>query len=203
MNAVRQLVVANLVALTLALTACGSSQTTRYHGLEPQGRSEPAAYPYAGPVIQITAFNVPAIFDREEMLKEVSPGQFQVEEFDHWAAPFAQMARQTFATDLAARLPGGMLSPPGSPVPTGVAQLAINLEAYRVVGSHASLQVSWSYRDPNSSQGAWQTRALSLESDVGDGSGSATAAAVNQLLAQLADHIARSLGDGMTRTSSK
>ena len=194
MIAARKVLTAGWVVLSAALSACGSSQTTHYHALEPQSRTDQAVTAYAGPIIQITAFNIPAIFDREELLKEISPGQFEVDEFDHWAAPFAQLARQTFAADLAARLPAGMLSPPGSPIPSRASQLAINLESYHVAGSSAVLQVSWSYRDPAGSPEGWQTQSMSLQADAGDRGGSATAAAVNQLLAELADQIAQSLG---------
>jgi uncharacterized lipoprotein YmbA len=181
------------IVATLVLAGCGSSQTTRFHSLQPQAPSMSSTAVYSGPIVQITAFNTPALFDRDALMKEVAPGQFEVQEFDHWAAPFGQMARQTFVDDLAGRLPSGAVVYPGSPVPTGAAQLAITLESYRLVDHNALLKVTWSYRDPTSAPGGWQTQLASFQTDAGDGSGAATAASINQLLGQLADQIAATL----------
>jgi len=200
MRSIRKLDILFAIALALLLSACGSSQTTRFYGLQPEASRQQAPPAFTAGTVQITGFNVPALFDRDEIMREVSPGQFEIEEFDHWAAPFAQLARQTLSEDLAARLPPGAVAFPGTPAPVHPIQVSVNLLAYRVVGNSAQLEASWSVKFPpagrdnlNRIDTDWQTTRAVLEAPIGEGGGAATAGAVNDLLARLSERIVASL----------
>lgn len=188
------------LASVLLLAGCGSTQPTRFFSLHPQASPQSLPALSRTSSVQITGFYIPAIFDRDEIMREVSPGELDADEFEHWAAPFSQMARQILSEDLAARMPPGVVIFPGSPTPVDAIQLTVNLVSYRVIGHSAQLQASWSLKLPRPSgettvsEGTpWRPELLLLQSPIGDGKGAATANAVNDLLAQLSDQIVLSL----------
>src|ERR1700685_39552 len=104
-------------ASALALGGCGSAPTRIYT----LGPPAPAAHTdvYNAPALRVDTLSVPAGWDRVEILKPSATGTLQISDFDHWAAPLAQMARQTLSEDLDQRLPSGSLIYPRLPKPSG------------------------------------------------------------------------------------
>lgn len=193
------------VLLTLALAACASSSSTRFHTLQPVAATAPAA-DYTGPALQLRSVAVPAALDRAELLREVAPGQFEVLDFDHWAAPLPQLAQTTLSEDLALRLPPGKLAFPGAPWPAAGAELKVDIQSFRIGGGKATMQLSWSLRPRGNAAGGVGQPALGAQlqlevaagSSPADGSGTGSSAsntsqAFSALLGQLADRIVAAL----------
>jgi len=202
-----------VILLAAVLSAC-SSAPTRYYSLEPSPNASQARLPYRGPPLQISSVHVPPGLDRDEVLREVAPGQFEVREFDHWTAPLGQMARQTLSEDLVARLPAGSLIYPDAPRPLNGANLSVDILAFRMQGDSAVMQVSWNTRLPPPSStittsptpgsvtmphpapapGCGAQLRLTASTSGSDASG--TSMAFSALLGQLADQIAEGLSSG-------
>jgi uncharacterized lipoprotein YmbA len=74
--------------------------------------------------------HIPPALDRIEILSEVAPGEFKVNDLDHWVAPLGPVARQTLTADLIARLPQGRVifhtsqSPQGQSVSAWICSLS-------------------------------------------------------------------------------
>jgi uncharacterized lipoprotein YmbA len=184
-----------LVVLGLSLAACGHSAPTRFFTLFPVAPAQPvAATAFASP-IRLRRVTVPPALDRVELVREVAPGEVKVSDFERWAAPLGQTAVQVLAEDLAARLPAGALIPPAAPLPTGGADVDVDILAFNVSGGQAVMEASWSEirrmgtgpKDPRST-----TRLVELTAPVDASGGLAEAQGLSRLFGQLADRIAAS-----------
>jgi uncharacterized protein len=176
------------------LAACGHSAPTRFFTLDPT----PAAAPllaYAGPPVKVLAVAIPPQLDREELVSEGPAGEVTVHDFEHWAAPLGQTARQTLVQDLAARLPAGRVVGPDTPGGDGVATLSADVVAFQAGPGGATLQVGWSLTLPGAPAGplVWRSPILALQAPAAGEGGAGTAAAFSALLGQLADRIAADL----------
>ena len=173
-------------ALAVALGGCRSG-STRIYALIP---AAPASHidVYHAPALRVDTLNVPASWDRAEILRP-SAGALQISDFDHWAAPLAQMARQTLSDDLDQRLPPGSVIYPRLPKPSGALGVNVDILDFTIGLSQASMRVSWvivpSARPPN----AKRSTAL-LRSARSSGEPAAVAHAWSDLIGQLADRIA-------------
>jgi hypothetical protein len=98
---------------------------------------------YHAPPLRVDTLSVPAGWDRIEMLKPSAPGTLQISDFDHWAAPLAQMARQTLSDDLDQRLPSGSVIFPRLPKSRGALGVNIDILDFNVDSSQASMRASW------------------------------------------------------------
>jgi len=173
--------------IAVALGACRSSPT-RIHGLDtavPASRLQT----YQAPPLRIDTVNVPAAWDRIEVLDPSAPGRLGIREFDHWSAPLAQLARQTLSVDLDLRLPSGSVIYPRLPKLVGSLGINIDILEFRVSGSEASMQASWLIVPAAGSQNAKRNVAL-LRDAMTSTEPSGVAQAWSDLLGQLADHIA-------------
>src|SRR3984957_18803614 len=104
-------------AAVVAAGGCRSA-STRIYSLDP---AAPALHvdAYHAPALRVDTLNVPASWDRVEILKPSAAGALQISDFDHWAAPLPQMARQALSDDLDQRLPAGSVIYPRLPKPRG------------------------------------------------------------------------------------
>ncbi len=78
-----------------------------------------------------------------EILRPSAAGTLQISDFDHWAAPLAQMARQTLSDDLDLRLPSGSVIYPRLPKPSGALGVNVDILDFNIVASQASMRASW------------------------------------------------------------
>jgi uncharacterized lipoprotein YmbA len=187
MNEVRTAwrVIGCTVALTLG--ACHSAPT-RIYNLDP---AVPATRldTYQAPALRIDTLNVPASWDRIEILGLTADGKLQIGDFDHWSAPLAQIARQTLSDDLDQRLPSGSVIYPRLPKSNGALGIDVDILEFTVVASQASMRASWLIVPSVGSQSAKRSVA-SLQGSMTSTEPAAVAHAWSELIGQLADRIA-------------
>jgi uncharacterized lipoprotein YmbA len=187
MNEVRTAwrVIGCTVALTLG--ACHSAPT-RIYNLDP---AVPATRldTYQAPALRIDTLNVPASWDRIEILRLTADGKLQIGDFDHWSAPLAQIARQTLSDDLDQRLPSGSVIYPRLPKSNGALGIDVDILEFTVVASQASMRASWLIVPSVGSQSAKRSVA-SLQGSMTSTEPAAVAHAWSELIGQLADRIA-------------
>ena len=174
-------------AVAAVLAGCRSA-STRIYALGP---TAPASHidTYHAPALRVDTLNVPASWDRIEILKLSAAGTLQISDFDHWAAPLAQMARQALSDDLDQRLPSGSVIYPRLPKPSGALGVNVDILDFNIVASQASMRASWIIAPSGDAPGAKRS-AAELRSPMSAEDPAAVAHAWGDLLGQLADRIA-------------
>ena len=173
-------------ALAVALGGCRSG-STRIYALIP---AAPASHidVYHAPALRVDTLNVPASWDRLEILRP-SAGALQISDFDHWAAPLAQMARQTLSDDLDQRLPPGSVIFPRLPKPSAALGVDVDILDFDIVGSQALMRAGWIIVPSGDAQGAKRS-AAELRRSMSSEDPAAVVHAWSDLIGQLADRIA-------------
>jgi uncharacterized lipoprotein YmbA len=176
-------------AIAVALGGCGSAPTRIY---TPEATA-PASHmdlDHATALrLRIDTLSVPAGWDRIEILKLSAAGTLQISDFDHWAAPLAQLATQTLSDDLDRRLPSGSVIYPRLPKPAGALGVNVDILEFNIGASQASMRASWSIVLSGAAQGAKRS-AAELRSSMSSAEPDAVARAWSDLIGQLADRIA-------------
>jgi uncharacterized lipoprotein YmbA len=124
-----------------------------------------------------------------EILRPSAAGTLQISDFDHWAAPLAQMVRQTLSDDLDQRLPSGSVIYPRLPKSSGALGVNVDILDLNIVASQASMRASWIITPAGNAQGAKRSTA-SVRSSMGSDEPAGVAHAWSDLMGQLADRIA-------------
>ena len=174
-------------AVAATLCACHSAPTRIY--------SLDAAVPatridtYQAPALRVDTLNVPASWDRIEILSLSGSGKLEISDFDHWSAPLAQIARQTLSDDLDQRLPSGSVIYPRLPKPSGALGVNVDILEFNIIASQASMRASWIIVPSGDAQGATRS-AAELRSSMNSEDPAAVAHAWSDLIGQLADRIA-------------
>jgi uncharacterized protein len=174
-------------AAAVAIGGCRSA-STRIYTLAPTAPASRIDL-YHAPALRVDTLNVPASWDRIEILKLSAAGTLQISDFDHWAAPLAQMARQTLSDDLDQRLPSGSVIYPRLPKPISALGVNVDILDFNMVLSQASMRASWTIVPTGDVQGAKRSSA-ELRSSMSSEEPSAVARAWSDLIGQLADRIA-------------
>jgi uncharacterized protein len=174
-------------ALAVALGGCRSAPT-RIYTLGPAAPGSRIDV-YHAPALRVDTLNVPADWDRIEILKLSAAGTLQISDFDHWAAPLAQMARQTLSDDLDQRLPSGSVIYPRLPKPSRALGVDVDILEFNIVVSQASMRASWIIVPSGDAQGG-KRGAAELRSSMSSEEPASVAHAWSDLIGQLADHIA-------------
>jgi uncharacterized lipoprotein YmbA len=187
MNSVRRIWWVVGSAALLAAAGCRSAPT-RIYSLDPTAPSMHMDA-YHGPALRVDTLNVPASWDRIEILKRSAAGPLQLSDFDHWAAPLAQMARQTLSDDLDQRLPSGSVIYPRLPKPSGALGVNVDILEFNIVASQASMRASWIIVPFEDAQSAKRS-AAELRRSMSSEDPAAVAQAWSDLIGQLADRIA-------------
>jgi uncharacterized protein len=174
-------------AVAVTLGACHSART-RIYSLDP---ALPATHidTYKAPALRVDTINVPAGWDRIEILGLSAAGELQISDFDHWSAPLAQIVRQVLSDDLDQRLPSGSVIYPRLPKPSGALGINIDILEFSVIASQASMRASWVIVPGAGSQSAKRSVA-SLHGSMTSTEPAAVAHAWSELIGQLADRIA-------------
>src|ERR1700722_14485692 len=174
-------------AVAVALGGCRSASTRIYT----LGAAAPVSHIdfYHAPALRIETLNVPASWDRIEILTSSSAGTLQISDFDHWAAPLAQMARQALSDDLDQRLPPGSVIYPRLPKPSGALGVNVDILDFTIGPSQATLRASWIIGPSGDAQGAKRSTA-ELGNSMSSEEPAAVAHAWSDLIGQLADRIA-------------
>jgi uncharacterized lipoprotein YmbA len=133
--------------------------------------------------------------DRIEITTEMAPGEFRINDLDHWAAPLGQMVRQALTEDLMVRLPEGRVISPHLPKPQGAIGIDLDIIAFSADAKGTRLEASWMI-NPRDSKPRLAPRMLVLKDDTSSPGAVATARALSELLAKLADRISEELAAG-------
>jgi uncharacterized lipoprotein YmbA len=174
-------------AAAVTIGACHSAPT-RIYGLDAVVPATRIAA-YQAPALRVDTLNVPAGWDRTEILELAADGKLQLSDFDHWSAPLAQIARQTLSDDLDQRLPPGSVIYPRLPKPNEALGIDVDILEFSLSASQASMQASWLIVPALGSQNA-KRNVASLHGALTSTAPAAVARAWSELIAQLADHIA-------------
>lgn len=177
-----------LAALAL-LAGCGHSPPTRFFTLDAVPATRPVTpTAYVAPV-QLDAVHIPAALDRPEVVSQVGANELRVSDLDHWGAPLGEIMRRTLAQDLMARLPQGAFVLPDAPRPPGVRALVVDvLQLQADAGGRVYLQASWTLAGRTSTEPP-VIQNVQLTADGAPGA-AGQAAALSQLMGELADRIA-------------
>jgi uncharacterized lipoprotein YmbA len=189
-------VLALLLALLLAAAGCRSAPT-RFYTLAPVAGTAVAPGSAAAP-LQVSAVHMPAFLDRQERVSRLSPQQLQVHDDQHWAEPLDSMAQRVLTQDLAARLPAGTVLDPRLPPPPGTRRIVVEVQEFQPEpDGTALLQGTWTVHSGDS--GAVQNHTFQYRLP-GGADADAQVAAMDRLLGQVADEMARALaGNGNQR----
>lgn len=191
MNTVRLMRWIVASAFTILLGACQSAPT-RIYNLEPVAPAKRLDQ-YQAPALRVDTVNVPAGWDRIEILRPTSSGAEQISDFDHWPAPLSQVARLVLSDDLDQRLPLGSVIYPRLPKSNGALGVSVDILAFSVEGSQASMRASWLISGAGIAAAGVPSAKRSAALLVTSMSGSdptATAHTWSVLIGQLADRIA-------------
>ncbi|HZO22183.1 MAG TPA: PqiC family protein [Steroidobacteraceae bacterium] len=181
------------LALAIALAAlgagCASSPPTQFFTLEPIPASHPAPEVPHGP-IQIVAVHIPPLLDRDQIVREGSPGALIVSDRHRWGAPLGEMMRGVLTQDLLLRLPAGAVVLPQQPAPPQTNTLTVDVLRFVADASgNVILEGAWSLVPPGS-----DTSTVNLGIHITEPAGGADYAqqahAMSLAVAQLADEIA-------------
>jgi uncharacterized lipoprotein YmbA len=174
-------------AVAVALGGCRSAATRIYT----LGSVASASHidDYHAPALRVDTLNVPASWDRIEILTPSAAGTLRISDFDHWAAPLAQMTRQALSEDLDQRLPSGSVIYPRLPKPGGALGVDIDILEFNIVASQALMRASWIIVPAGDVPGAKRS-AAELRSSMSSEDPAAVAHAWSDLIGQLADRIA-------------
>ena len=171
----------------LALAACRSSPT-RIYALDPAAPSTHIDT-YQAAALHVDSVSVPGSWDRLEILSRSAAGGLQINDFDQWSAPLAQIARQALSDDLDQRLPPGSVVYPRLPKPPGALGINVDILEFNADASQASMRASWLIVPAAGPQSARRSVALLHDSLTSTGP-AGMAHAWSTLIGQLADHIA-------------
>jgi uncharacterized lipoprotein YmbA len=191
MNTVRLMRWIVASAFTTLLGACQSAPT-RIYNLEPVAPVKRLDQ-YQVPALRVDTVNVPAGWDRIEILRPASSGAEQISDFDHWPAPLSQVARLVLSDDLDQRLPSGSVIYPRLPKSNGSLGVSVDILAFSVEGLQASMRASWLISGAGVAAAGVPSAKRSAALLVTSMSGSdptATAHTWSVLIGQLADRIA-------------
>jgi uncharacterized lipoprotein YmbA len=147
---------------------------------------------YQAPALRVDSLNVPAGWDRIEILRPSATGELKIDDFNHWSGALSQVARQALSADLDARLPAGSVVYPRLPKPSGAMSVNVDILEFSIVGSRASMQASWVITPASAAAGppAPRRNEATLQGPMSSAEPADVARAWSVLLGQLADHIA-------------
>jgi uncharacterized lipoprotein YmbA len=163
-----------VLLLSFFLSACtGSSPDSHYFTLSPV---PPQDQPRPGrPALHVTAFHLPQLYDRPQMVFRTGAQSVDIDETDRWAEPLDRMAARILAQDLA----------PRRPQPSGVeVTLQVTIDDFIADRTgNAHLSGSW--------KAGGKAGAFDLTAESGGASPDQAAAALSTLLGRLASEIDR------------
>ena len=172
----------------IVAAGCGSSPPTHFFTLRPVASVGQSTSASAVPV-QVDAFNIPAVLDRTEMVRQNGPDSLSINDQDHWGAPFGEMARNVLAQDLLTRMPAGTVILPNAPAPAAAAHLVVSVARFgEDADGSVRLDGSWALLG-NNSKSPLLRRDVKLARKAVPGDAASQAAAMSDLLGRLADDV--------------
>ena len=183
-----------LLLAALMLAGCGSSPKTHYFTLSrvPRGQEQTASI---GAPVTVAAVHVPQSLDRSEMVRATGDNTVEISDQERWTAPLGEMARRVLSEDLAERLPRDKVVLPDAPAPPQTAQIVVSLAEFGAdPGGKVALAGSWSLLEGERGKPLLR-RDVSLQTAAKGPGASGDAAAMSELLGELASNIAKALAE--------
>ena len=181
-----------MVLALLVLANCGTSPKTHYFTLAVVSGEEQKKVSISSPVT-VAAVHVPSSLDRREMVRRISANTVDISDQDRWTAPLGEMIRGVLSQDLAARLGKDKVVLPDSPSPPHMSQIVVSIAQFDCdANGQAALNGGWSLLGDRGQ--TLVRRTVSLETKSSTRGGDGQAAAMSQILGQLATRIAATLG---------
>lgn len=181
-------------ALACALADCGASPKTHYFTLAAAPAAESKQVSISRPVT-VAAVHVPPSLDRRSMVRRTSETTVDVSGEDRWTAPLGDMMQRVLSQDLAARLPRDKVILPDAPAPPHTAQIVVTVVQFGPDASGRTvLEGGWSLLEGAPARPVLR-RDVALRTDREARDAEDQAAAMSQLLGQLATGIAAALAE--------
>jgi len=179
-----------LLLLALLPAGCGSSPPTQFYTLTAMPETG-RVFGAAGKPLMVGHIQLPGDLDRDNLVTRSGPNRLNVSDQDRWAGPLDEMIQRVLATDLAARLPSGMVLAPGDPAPPrGARTLAVNVRQFMGdAAGQVALDVDWSLLAGNPQHPVLR-RQESLMADAGSAHPAAIVAAMSRVLGELSERMA-------------
>jgi uncharacterized protein len=186
------------VALVLATgqSAClfrARPDAFRYYTLA--SSAEPAVKSASGLTVGLGPVTLPGYLSRPALVTRMGDTQVHYAEGDLWAEPLAKQFTRTLSEDLSRALSGARIMDypwyPGAPVDVAV---AVTVVAFEVDSTGtATLNASWTVRDPQSRKVGYEGQSAIVEpagGTPGEASVDAAVAALSRALARLSRELA-------------
>jgi uncharacterized lipoprotein YmbA len=141
--------------------------------------------------LQVDAVHLPALLDRNAIIRQTGANTVSVSQRDRWTAPLDDMVQDVVTQDLAERAPPGDVILPNSPAPPDVLHPIVNLTQFQEAANQVvHLEGSWMLV---AGQRILTNQKVRLTTVAADSKSAAQAAAMSRLLAELDDQILSTL----------
>jgi uncharacterized protein len=188
------------IALTaLMLAGCGASEHSRFYVLteNPAVLARVTADP---PIttVALGAVKLPAALDRPQMARRLNSDEISYSEYDRWAGPLDDMVRRVLIADLDGRLAPNMVLIEDNPSSPAILALAVDVIRFDAdAAGLVTLNARWEILGRAGSLVGPPHDAMIVEPGSGR-EAKAVAATMSRAIADLAAHIAASLGRATT-----
>ena len=171
-----------IIVVLLLATGCSFFKKTK-NDIFSLERIPGAVVQVSGTPVAIDNVELPPGFDRKDIIVRKTNNQLDVRGTQQWAATLSQEVLQTLASDLAARLPAGMMIMPGAVKPAAVRAIDVTFEELAAgPESRVVVDARWD-----------RTRHERIEVPIASLDSAEIAKGTSQALAALADRIAAGL----------
>jgi uncharacterized protein len=174
------------------LGACAERPADHFYILntQPAGAGTARTSPATQAILRVA---VPPMFDRAEMIVNISPDGVSILEHERWAAPLPDLMRQTLGRDLEARRSDLLVSSPDAGHSNQPA-LQVSVDVVQItahLGGAASIEAHWRIVDPRTGKDQPGGEVFNASSNRDDYT--ALAQALSQCLGSLADRLIEQL----------
>lgn len=183
-----QMKTGSILMSVLMLVGCASSPPVQFFTLDPISTQPPSVH-RNNTTLQVAAIHIPALLDRQEMVRKTAANTIEVSDQHRWAAPFGQMAQRVLTQDLAQRLPAGSVILPNQPAPPGTALVVVDILQFETDAKGTVVfDGSWSllHEDTHSTP---RNYPLHLSAQTDAAGYKAQARAMSQIMGRIADAI--------------
>lgn len=138
------------LVMTLLLSACGGAPTHFYTLAPVLPAILPETTPCAEPPVSVHTVLLPAVLDREAVVRARDTESLEISRNDRWAAPLDGMIQHVIAQDLRQRLPANRVLLPGDTPPSGGTDgLTLNFQQFVAnMAGVVALQADWALTRP-------------------------------------------------------
>jgi uncharacterized protein len=179
------------LAACILLAACGSSPPTRYYTLD-RVPSSARSSPTDPTPVRLEHLTIPAELDRRELVRHVGPEQLEVSGDERWAAPLDDLLVSALSSDLAERLPPGLVVDPREPPVTEPRRL-LYVEIVRLYADAAcsvELHADWTLETPHAPS---REGSETIVTHPGGACPQSQAAGISAALGELSDRLAAAI----------